>query len=194
MTACREFFEKLDSECEAKESGSIRGDRLREMGADRLQRLFEWESQSASRFSPGPVESSENIRKALFQGRDVVDGSIFRNTFSSLRDLGLSGDRVEKTHDEDSKRRFSALATSGSRILYGYLDISVAHLRAMHCKENAEDKKEVSKRAIAVYDTAMQDNAAHAEAFMVIKFSNTKPQKSLEADLLEKYKDRVIRY
>jgi hypothetical protein len=190
MTVCREFFEKLDEECQAKMDNAIRGPRLREMGADRRQRLVEWESETASRFSPGPVANNEKIRKALFQGREVVDGMLHRNAFLSLDGVGFSADRTDHTTDGESKTRFVDMA-SADHPLYGYIDLVVADLRARQCKK---DEKTESERAIAVYDTAIKDNVAHAEAFMIVKFSNTRPYKSIQTDLMEKYQPQVTLY
>jgi hypothetical protein len=190
MTACREFFERLDEECQARKVNSIRGPRLREMGDDRRQRLIEWESETASRFSPGPVANNEKIRKALFQGKEIVDGILHRNAFLSLDGVGFSADRTSYTTDDECKTRFANMA-SADHPLYGHIDVVVAGLRAKQCKkdENAENE-----RAIAVYDTGIQENVAHAEAFMIARFSNTKPLKSIQADLMEEYQPRVTLY
>jgi hypothetical protein len=192
MTECQQFFKALDEECEAKKDGRIRGDRLRAKGAERLQRLIEWESQTASPLSPGPVETTEKIRKALFQGRDIVEGSIHRNAFLPLIDAGLSADRTTKTSPEDSKRRFEEMAAARNKPLYGYIDISVERLRAMRCKENENDS--TSFPAIAVYDTAIAANTAHAEAFLIVKFSSGRPWKTVGGDLRDEYKNQVNQY
>ena len=189
MTACREFFEQLDEECQT-EKATIRGPRLREMQDDRRQRLIEWESQTASSFSPGPVESSEKIRKALFQGKDTVDGLLNRNAFLSLDSVGFSADRTGHTTDGESKTRFGSMASS-DHPLYGYIDVDVGDLRGRQCKR---DEKADSERAIAVYDTALRDNIAHAEAFMIVRFSNTKPLKSLQTDLMDRYQPQIVAY
>jgi hypothetical protein len=194
MTECMQFFEGLDRECEEKQSSSIRGDRLRAMGAERLQRLIDWEGQTASRFSPGIVNTSEKIRKALFQGQDIVEGAIHRNTFSTLKELGLSADRIDKTDESQCKSHFDAIAAEKGKTLYGYIDLSVASLRAMFCKMKDADANEKAKRAIAVYDTARSDNPVHAEAFMIVKFSGTKPYKTIQANMYEEYRGHVRRY
>ena len=190
MTECREFFQRLDAECESKQDGSIRGDRLR---AERRERLIEWESQTASQHSPGPIESGEKIRKALFQGQDIVEGSLYRGTFSSLVTIGFSADRINHTTADDSKNRFARMA-SATRALYGYIDVDVADLRARRYKEDEKNPDAESVRAIAVYDTALEDNVAHAEAFMIAKFSNKRPYKSIQADLMDKYQTEIVAF
>ncbi len=191
MTDCQAFFEQLDRDCAASDTAKIRGQRLREMGEGRLQRLLDWENQAASRYSPGPVESKEAIRKALFNDRDVVDGCLHRNAFLSLDDLGLSADRTEKTTADATRKRFENLASSKRRSLYGYVDLDVTFLRAQTTKH---DDKIPNVRAIGVYDTATADNGAHAEAFLIVEFSNTRPKKSVQADLLDKYKSQIKAY
>jgi hypothetical protein len=40
---------------------------------------------------------------------------------------------------------------------------------------------------------AIRENVAHAEAFMIVRFSNTRPFKSIQADLMREYQPRVTR-
>lgn len=188
MTACKDFFEKLDKECESAGS-KIRAERVR---AERHARLIEWENETASSLSPGPVAAGERIRKALFQGREIVDGLLHRNTFISLDGVGFSADRMSHTTADGCKERFAKLAKA-HQPLYGYIDVDVDDLRARHCKAE-NDPKATSMRAIAVYDTAIEGNTAHAEAFMIVKYSNKKPFDSLKADLMEKYQPGIKAY
>jgi hypothetical protein len=190
MTSCVEFFERLDQECEAAKTGRIRGDRLR--AAERLQRLVEWENEIASRLSPGPIGNHETIRKALYQGQEIVEGEIHANTFASLRDGGLSADRTAYSAPTDSQARFAKRSTA-TKPLYGFIDISVSHLREIQRKDTQKEGAEET-RAIAVYDTAFDENTAHAEAFMLVKYSTDRPLKSLQADLMDKYKGQIGRY
>jgi hypothetical protein len=210
MTECQEFFEQLDAECNSLRTATIRGDRLRQERKDesreaRLKRLVDWESTTASRYSPGPVDSTEHLRMAILQGRDVAEGTPHRGMFQPLVDIGLSADRLTATTPDATKVRFQALANSKSKLLFGFLDLSVAHLRSVVCDREVPVEKPKKQqpvtnaavpkvRAIAVYDTAISDNTAHAEAFLVVKHSNSKPYKSLETDLLERYRDHIQRY
>jgi hypothetical protein len=189
MTECREFFEALDGECRTQ-GAAIRGPRLRAMRGDREQRLIEWESQTASGFSPGPVSNHETIRKALYQGKEIVDGLLHRNSFLPLDTVGFSADRTSFTTDDECKARSAARASSETP-LYGYIDVTVASLRERQCQK---DETSVSERAIGIYDTAIKENVAHAEAFMIVRFSKTKPFKSIQADLMQEYQPRVTPY
>ena len=211
MTDCQEFFEQLDAECAFLGTATVRGDRLRrerdgESREARLKRLIEWESQSASRHSPGPVGAHESLRMAILQGRDVAEGTPHRGMFQPLVDIGLSADRLKATTPDAAKSRFQALAMDKGKLLFGFLDLSVAHLRSVECdRDLTVDKKpaklqsqtntQTSKvRAIAVYDTGIPDNTAHSEAFLIVKHTGTKPYKTLGADLFDHYKHRIQRY
>jgi hypothetical protein len=191
MTECRNFFDGLETECNQTGDGSIRGDRLRAMGADKLQRLIDWEQQSASGYSPGPVAARETIRKALFQGQDVDEGALHRNAFGSLRDLGLSADRSAYSTEAEINARFAALAVRKGKPLYGHVDLNVDHLRSHSAPSGNEGE---SVRTIGVYDTGLVDNPGHAEAFIIWIKSNTKPYKSIQTDLLDAYSSQVFRY
>ncbi len=211
MTPCQEFFEQLDADCDSGGTAAIRGDRLRQERKDelretRLQRLIEWESQTASRYSPGPVSTDEQLRMAIMQGRDVDEGVPYRGIFQPLVDLGLSADRLKATTADAAKGRFQALAKGRGKLLFGFVDLSVTHLRSVECdrdppvdkkpknQQSHTDTQQPQVRAIAVYDTATPDNAAHAEAFMIVKHSGKKPYKTLEADLLDYYRGHIQRY
>lgn len=210
MTDCREFFEQLDAECNSLRTATIRGDRLRQERKDesreaRLRRLIDWESKTASRYSPGPVGTDEHLRMAILQGRDVAGGTPHRGMFQPLVEIGLSADRLKETTTDATKGRFQTLADGKGKLLFGFVDLSVAHLRSVTCdrdvpvdkpkKQQSATNTQVPKvRAIAVYDTAIPDNAAHAEAFLIVKHSGTKPYKSLQIDLLERYRDHIQRY
>lgn len=211
MTECQEFFKTLDTECDSRGSGASRGSRLRqertgESQAARIKRLIDWESQTASPHSPGPVESDELLRMAILQGRDVADGAPYRGMFRPLVDIGLSADRLKAATSEECETRFRVLARGKNKPLYGFVDLSVSHLRSIECDRDANvgkdpndsqsilNAKAPKARAIAVYDTATCQNIAHSEAFLIIKHTNTKPYKTLEADLLDYYKDRIKRY
>lgn len=194
MTECQEFFDALNTECIEAKSARIRGDRLRAQGgADRHARLLEWEKQSASAHSPGPVGDSEYLRKALFELQDIVDGTMHRNTFLPLADIGLSADRTTYATPEESQARFAAMSTRNGKQLHGYVDLHTAKLREQRTNLT-EDGKPPVVQAIGVYDTASAENSSHAEAFMLLKRSGTKPLKTLQTDLVDHYKDKVERY
>lgn len=211
MTDCQEFFGQLDAERKLLGTAATRGERLRQERKDesreqRLKRLIEWESQTASRYSPGPVSADEQLRMAIIQGRDVADGVPHRGMFQPLVDLGLSTDRLKVATADECKVRFQALASGRSKVLFGFVDLSVAHLRSIECDRDPEpDKKskvqqseantqQPKTRAIAVYDTADHDNEAHAEAFLLVKHSRAKPYKTIEANLFDHYKGHIQRY
>jgi hypothetical protein len=104
----------------------------------------------------------------------------------------MSGaDRTTKTSPEESRTRFAALASARNKSLYGYVDLGVEHLRQVQAQQNAGSQP---VRAIGVYDTAIAGNASHAEAFLVVKFSNKRPLQTVETDLLDRYKDHAKKY
>jgi hypothetical protein len=140
---------------------------------------------------PDMREIRREPSKGTFSGTRIVDGATHRNAFVALMGVGLSADRCTYSSADESKTRFERMAAQGNKPLYGNVDLKVSFLRSRTYRN--EESGEIS-RAIGVYDTGIAENPAHAEAFMLLKISNTKPLKSIQQDLLERYKDRVVRY
>jgi hypothetical protein len=184
MTECSEFFERLDAEYRATGTAKNRCRTLREQ--QRHERLMEWESETASVHSPGPVQGAEALRKALYEGRDIRDGDLVRTAFASLDSVGFSGDR-NFADVRESHARAEARATA-EMPLVGYVEVSVSHLRSFQLSE----KDQEPKQAIGVYDTALPGNDSHAEGFLIAKSTGTVPMKSIEADLMDKHSAAII--
>lgn len=183
---CADFFRGLDS----LEDASNRGNRLRAVDHPTL---VSWQQMSASEYSPSPVADQEDLRLSLYEGRQIDDGQISRKTFSPLVDLGLSVDRCSCASISESHSRAVKKASMDGRPCSGYLEISVAFLRAMRYPDDG-------RQAIGVFDTSVPPtaedpgNISHAEAFMLFKRTNSVPIKSLQTDLLDQYKNAVKRW
>lgn len=183
---CADFFCELD----AIEDGSKRGEKLRSIPHSNL---VDWQREPASPHSPGPVADGELLRLALYDGRQVVAGELHRNAFSPLMSLGLSTDRSGHATVQESMKRARQKAEKDGKAAWGYVEIDVAHLRSMKVPESRLE-------AIGVYDTAIpgtpesEGNLSHAEGFMLVKTTNSVPLKSLQADLLDKYRAGLKRW
>jgi hypothetical protein len=183
MSECAAFFARLDAECAQANDNSIRGKKIL---AERYERLLEWEKQTASSHSPNPVQDGEYLRRALYEGQDIRDGSLVRTAFSSLETVGFSTDRCFASL-ESSHERSRARVKSG-KPLVGYIEMDVQHLRQLQLVR--EDK--TSLRAVGVYDTATNENTSHAEALLVARDSNSRPMKAITADLMDRYKSKIL--
>jgi hypothetical protein len=183
---CADFFGELD----ALEDGSKRGEKLRSIAHSTL---LDWQRETASPHSPGPVTDGEMLRLALYDGRQVVGGELHRNAFSPLMALGLSTDRCGHATTQQSMSRAQQKSERDGKTAWGYVEIAVALLRSMKVPETRHE-------AIGVYDTAIagtperEGNLSHAEGFMLVKTSNSVPLKSLQADLLDEYRAKLKRW
>ena len=180
---CIEFFSWLES----LENQSKRSEELLK---NPHETLSQWENQRASQCSPGPVRDSESLRLFLFEGRQIVNGNLSRTAFSPVSSIGLSTDRCNYATLEESRQRADVLAEMRAAPAVGYINLSVSYLRSLTDGQS-------NAQAIGVYDTAVcattqtPANASHAEAFQIIKRTNKVPFKTLQADLMEQYKDKI---
>lgn len=183
---CAEFFSQLNGLDDSKQ----RGDTIRTVPH---AQLIGWQNESASPDSPGPVADAEMLRLALYEGRQVVDGVLHRNAFSPLMSLGLSTDRSSHAPLLESMDRAQKKAKRDGKAAWGYVEMSVMHIRSLKATD-------AQLEAIGVYDTAIprspegEGNPSHAEGFMLVKTSNSMPLRSLQADLLDAYREQLNRW
>lgn len=176
---CKSYFEQLD----ALPKTESRGDNLRLAGQDQL---LQWQHEIASPHSPSPVTDDEKLRLSLYEGRQVQSGKLARMAFNPLDKVGLSTDRVSLAPVGESLARAKEKAARDGKPAWGHVDLDVAHLRQI--KDDGSDKG-----IVGVYDTAIPAtaetpaNISHAEAFLIVKATNTVPLKSVQANLMDAY-------
>ncbi len=163
------------------------------------QILVGWQHVSVTRSSPCPVADEEIVRLSLFDPTHVQDGKLSRLAFSALLKLGMSTDRACYMSIPQAFARAQAKAARDQSGAWGYLDLSVSTLRSLMPAEKDRPIK-AGLPVVGVYDTAVEaedgveENLAHAEAFIIAKKSNDKPLKSVMSDLMDLYEDAVKRW
>lgn len=194
---CEAAFDSLKSQCaKAGKSPSQRAKLLRnepsgeavpgENTPDRLKRIEQAKYQRAQELlrleqltasplhSPGTIKSEEKVRRALLEGDDVHGFVLAASAFSDIEGSGLSMYRdllpVEKCRDLARK-----LETE-ERSFKKYVDIDVAFLRAQTASLG---KISQIVRCVAVYDTALPGEEAHAEAFLIARETGNVPYKNV---------------
>lgn len=149
---CAEFF---------KENGSGKFvEELNELGEETLA----WEFLSASPgISPGPVEDGESVRRRYIYPSHVDQANEMTPTcFNDLWSMGLSVDRAFRPYVNSLAEANSWVeATNASRpgpvprVLVG---LAVAQVRTLR-----EIVSSDAKRAVAIFDTGLPSNPAHAD-------------------------------
>lgn len=160
---CCEFFEdpnNADAKCE----------KLRTSHA-----IFalQWEGDSASSYSPGPVADQERLVRTMFNPIHLdFDGGKVKlkpGALMDAKDKGLSVDRNSYTSLDDIKARGLAKVakdnaagkSNGQRSLGGLASVPCCDIRAIQSADGV--------RWAAVYDTALPENNAHADICIIAK-------------------------
>lgn len=131
------------------------------------QLLAEWETETASEFSPGPVKDDEILVQQIVNPTHVLtpDGeSLLPMSFDVCSSHGLSTNRISySTVDELIARGEARVSnyntlnpTKPQRTLWGFARYAAKDVRAILCEETGT-------RGIFVYDTANDTDASHAE-------------------------------
>jgi hypothetical protein len=159
MNPCRDFF------C-AHLNDSNKVDALIQE-TDRIA----WEGISASEHSPEPVANGEVLCRQLVQPIHFQeDGSINPTAFDDVMNKGLSTDRLKHRDIAESwsegveraERHNADFPLKPRRELVALAKFHVAEVRSI-TSMNTND------RAVAVYDTALQANPAHADVCVVVE-------------------------
>lgn len=113
------------------------------------------ERSSVSRYSPGPVGDSESPLTVVTSDKYMNEGKVDATLFQSRISNGISTDRKDHTNKAEYDRRAENLvANSPNKTNCGSIEMSVSEIRKIYHQES---------RAIAVYDTALEENPAHAD-------------------------------
>ncbi len=145
-----------------------------------------WEALTASEHSPGPVANDEVIFRQMLQPIHIQDdGDISPAAFSDVMDKGLSTDRrkfrdVGVSVNEGISRAEAHNAEhpdKPKREFFGLAPFDVSYIRSVTAMNSSE-------RALAVYDSAEEFNAAHADVCMVVE-KTTSNKRSVRSKLYD---------
>lgn len=116
----------------------------------------ECEQVSVSTYSPGPVKDNEILLSVVTKSEFISTKGCVQMTFVESRiKNGLSTNRKQHITKHEHDRLANELAQRyKDRVNYGSVELSVAEIR---------DIIHEDERAFGVYDTACEDNVAHAE-------------------------------
>ena len=157
MNPCRDFFCAHTNDANKVDALIQESDRIA------------WEEISASEHSPKPVENSEVLCRQLVQPIHFQDdGTIDPTAFEDVMNKGLSTDRL-KYRDlaesrsegvERAERHNVDFPLKPRRELVALAKFNVAEIRGITAMNTSD-------RALAVYDTALPANPAHADVCVV---------------------------
>jgi hypothetical protein len=127
---------------------------------------FECENSSVSTYSPGTVADFETVRRLVFSPLHVdPHGAFTPAAFHDALDKGASVDRAMHCSEADSHSRGASKeavkrAQGNADVAYvGFASASVAEIRAIRATAQAG----FERRVFGVYDSGIQENAAHAD-------------------------------
>ena len=137
-------------------------------------------------YSPGPVDDDETLLSVVTsRGFVSTDGVVEPTLFESRMSNGISTDRKRHTTQQEYDDRAHKLVEgSEKKENLGSIELSVAKIRGVeYCGD----------RAIAVYDTALPENPAHAEiACTEVPPPETPGRKKLRAELRKRVLDATL--
>jgi hypothetical protein len=142
-----------------------------------------WEKLSASRFSLGVVSDGERVYRIAFNPLywDLEAGLLKPTFFDDATSRGASTQRLRFISKRAVWRKavsmaatFNATRGKEERSVARLAPLDVAKLRAMNYQQ---------QRAVCVYDTAMEDDRAHADICVVV--AGRQASRSIRASLFE---------
>lgn len=134
------------------------------------------EACRVSPFSPGPLDDAETVVTVITNKRYVSDiGTIEPTMFDQRISNGISVDRRMHTTLDEYTARAEQLTVGEGKSDCGSIELSVAILREI---------RHGSARAFAIYDTALENNTAHAEiACTEVPEQGTPARKAVRSNL-----------
>lgn len=131
---------------------------------------YDWENHSASKYSPGPVESDEQVVRLIINPIhiDTETGELKPSAITDVKDKGCSVDRIKIASPEKSIASGQSIAQAKnlanpdapSRKVHCVAYLSAGDIRSITVGDNI--------RAFCIFDTALEDNLAHADVCQVI--------------------------
>ncbi|MBY0499321.1 MAG: hypothetical protein K2P74_06895 [Nitrosomonas sp.] len=137
--------------------------------------LVKWENESASLYSPGPVENDEILYRQIISPIHYEEetNTLTPGAFNDVSDKGLSVDRARYSTkdqiDENANLRAQkhniVNPSKKTRSYIGIINFACNDVRGIIVKENAESP---DRRGFGVYDTASSDNQSHADICQIV--------------------------
>ncbi len=130
----------------------------------------EWECYSASKHSPGPVQSNERVLRLVINPIhiDPETGDLKPSAVTDVKDKGCSVERLSLTTIEESIATGRIVAAAKNEANQG------APAREIHCVANlsVNDIRNIrvgaNTQAFCIFDTALEHNRAHADICQVV--------------------------
>lgn len=154
-----------------------------------------WEAQSASEYSPGPVDDKEEVCRQVLNPThfDPVNGTIRPTFFDDASDKGASVNRLNYKQVEVLRREAQCRVdkvnenppSTGVRELIGYATVMVEDVRKIFADNPP-------RRALGVFDTAKPDDESHADICQLV--SGKRLGKSVRAQLFQIAKTRLVQF
>lgn len=150
-----------------------------------LQKLDEatvlaWERESASEFSPGPVENNEVLYRQMLNPThyDSVNNILKATAFSDTSDKGGSVNRANfQTYEHAVQAAAARVAqinerkADGAKVeLWKIIELSSQDIRGIRTLAQPDLP---SRQAFAIFDTALEDAPSHADICQVVSGSAT---------------------
>lgn len=161
----------------------------KELQAIHHEKLISWEQESASIFSPGPVENHEIVLRQIFHPihydsarneftaeafADVANkgASVNRLSLSTREELEVVAERRAIDYNNNPERKYD-------RKLWGLVELKIEDIRDIKVVSN----EGVLSRPFAVYDTSLESDHSHADICQIV--SQKRQAKSARIELLE---------
>lgn len=161
---CKEFFRVH----------AYNNDKCRELQKLSENVQIDWESQSASEYSPGRVEDEETIFRQVMSPLhfDESSAEFKASLFSDVKDKGLSVNRISHCSieflEDDLEKRVAKVNENPDRkedrFPWGLLPFSTATIRAVVVTQTDG----TIRRGLGVYDTAKPDDPSHADVCQLV--------------------------
>lgn len=184
---CREFF--------INESSNP--DKCKALQKQLPEKKLEWESQSASEHSPGPVTDEENLIRHWLNPHhfDPQTGTLNPTAFDDASNKGLSVNRAGLVTLEEIQEVAQARIDEGAisnptrapRQLLGYSIFTAKEARSVYVTVPTPDT-----RAFGVYDTAKADDLSHADVCQIA--SNAQGGRSARVQMRKLVNERFKRF
>ena len=138
------------------------------------EKSLAWENENTSVHSRGIVIDCEELARNIFSPIHVDEktGELTPFAFDDVLNKGLSVIRLSYLNPADvvlngkQKLTYDHSIGKTERQYLGYITARASYIR-MYIDENS------NKRALAIYDTAMEDLVAHADICRIIRLSKT---------------------
>ncbi len=183
---CQQFFEENKDDPQ----------RCKKLQLVDAKKQIDWESETASKYSPNPVENDEVLCRQVLDPThyDKVKGTIAPTFFDDASSKGASCHRLSLTTPEKIEELTFARVSeqnknppnTGLRVAIGYAEISASEVRGDFLGA------EPPRRGADAYDNDKSDDVSHADICQLA--SGKHEGRSVRAQLFMIAKDRLVKF